>query len=74
MTLLLREAHRFWRGAMKIQVPPPPPPPSSGEYNRFLGVTADVYTRSFPTRRFELCDFQFLKILRKKPSKTWIKT
>ena len=45
---------------------PPPPPPSSGEYNRFLRVTADVSTRSFPTRCFECCDFQCLKILKKK--------
>ena len=60
---LLREAHRFWRGLWKPKSSSSSsllPPPPSGEYNRFLRVTTDVSTRSFPTRRFELCDFQFL--------------
>ena len=46
-----------------------PPPSSAGESNRFLRVTTDVSTRSFPTRRFELCDFQFLFLFEKKPPK-----
>ena len=62
MPCFIARSAPFLEGAMKTQVLLPPP--SSGESNRFLRVTTDVSTRSFPTRRFELCDFQFFQVLK----------